>query len=135
MTTIAPKFLYFYKVRFGDRIGWISLGGVDGRGIIDLYKSSYKFFKSEFFKVRPSEGHEPIFFDSEGEPRFPFYWQPHPSKFSSYDLGSMTDDERADVEILKLYPRPLPCGRLLKLPTSSTRCADFDRKHFLFRYC
>lgn len=121
MEATAPKFLFFYKVRFGDRVDWISLSGVEKRGIVRLYKSSYKFFKSDFFKVRLTEGNESFFFDSAGIPKFPFYWQPHPSKFSSFDIGCTTAQERADVELLSLYPQSLPCGKLLLLPTSSTR--------------
>lgn len=58
MKAIAPKFLYFNKVRLGNRIGWIFLSGIQKRWIIGLYKSSYKDFKLDFFKVPPTEGNE-----------------------------------------------------------------------------
>lgn len=69
----ALIFLYYYQIRFGDLIGWISLSGLNNRGIIGAYKSSYKHFKGEFFKVKPVEGCSHLFFDQQGKPHFPLY--------------------------------------------------------------
>jgi len=45
-------FMYFYQVKFGKFIGWVSLSATYDGSLFTLYSSSYKYFKPKFFKLR-----------------------------------------------------------------------------------
>ena len=45
-------FMYFYKVKFVKFVGWVSLSATYNTPLFTLYNSSYKHFKTKFFKLQ-----------------------------------------------------------------------------------
>jgi len=44
-------FIYFYQMKIGKLVGWVSLTASHGTPLFSLYNYSYKFFKTKFFKL------------------------------------------------------------------------------------
>jgi len=44
-------FTYFYQMKIGKLVGWVSLTASHGTPLFSLYNSSYKFFKTKFFQA------------------------------------------------------------------------------------
>ena len=89
---IARSFLHFFGTRPGDRICWLSLVGQTKNSLFAPYTTSYKNFKTGFFKVVIEEGGRQFFFDGE-TPKFPFYWTKDPTRFNLLPRSLMTDDD------------------------------------------
>ncbi|XP_072058155.1 uncharacterized protein [Arachis hypogaea] len=58
--------------------GWINFNSTPGFGIFRLYKSSFKYFKEMYFKVRGIERDFPFFIDENLAEKFPLYWCSEP---------------------------------------------------------
>jgi len=61
----ARSFLHFFGTRPGDRIGWLSLVGQAKNSLFAPYTTSYKNFKTGFFKVVIEQGGQQFFFNGE----------------------------------------------------------------------
>jgi len=70
-------FTYFYQMKIDKLVGWVSLTASHDTPLFSLYNSSYKFFKTKFFKLccHPEDKEKCLFFHSDHSPRFPLYWQ------------------------------------------------------------
>lgn len=79
----SSKFLYFFGIIAQAKKSWISLSTVKGKQLFTLFNSSYKEFKTRFFKVAIKEEGRSSFYTVDGQPRFPFYWMEHPKKIVS----------------------------------------------------
>jgi len=75
-------FTYFYQMKIGKLVGWVSLTASHGTPLFSLYNSSYKFFKIKFFKLcyHPRDKEKRLFFHSDHSLRFLLYWQ-KPTRF------------------------------------------------------
>jgi len=72
LTTTMPLFLHFYKTRPTLTKGWVSFLRAN-KILIGLYLTSYKGFKTEFFKVFiPPRGRRFVF-DEKDQLKFPLY--------------------------------------------------------------
>jgi len=47
-------FLYFFEMKKSTKKVWSSVSGVEGRGLLTLFQSSYKNFKGSFLKTQAS---------------------------------------------------------------------------------
>lgn len=115
------KLMYFYQLKCGSKVKWVSLNGVShAHGcLFKKCKSSYKYFKEGRFRLSVAEDKprsRDLFFDSEGQPLFPFYWQRYPTKFKSVADILLTPEEREDLEILKQLPKWMSCRTIIHLP-------------------
>jgi len=69
------KFMFFYQMKYGESIGWISLSPISSRlKLFSLYKNSFNTFKDAFFKVkaRKTDLSRCIVFDENYAPGFLF---------------------------------------------------------------
>jgi len=68
-------FTYFYQMRFGKLVSWVSLSATHGGFLFTLYSSTYKYFKTRFFKLHyhPEDIERHLLFHSDFTPRFPLY--------------------------------------------------------------
>ena len=57
-------FTYFYQMKIGKLVGWVSLTASHGTPLFSLYNSSYKFLKTKFFKLccHPEDMEKRLFF-------------------------------------------------------------------------
>jgi len=113
------KFMFFYQMKYGMSIGWISLALANTHlKLFTLYKDSFKEFKNTFFKVKPTKNDplKRILFDENNAPRFPLYWL-IPNKFKSRQEYHFTTDEKVDIQCLidfrNSYGPPLPIKELM----------------------
>jgi len=75
---LAPSvnaFIYFYQMKFEKLVGWVSLSSSHGSPLFTLYNSSYKHFKTKFFKLRchPEDEERRLMFHPDHTPRHPLY--------------------------------------------------------------
>ena len=99
--------------------------------MFDFNTNVFRRYKEHFFKVLPVRSHTHdagLFFEASGEPRFPFYWQPFPRKFRSYDIAAMSPEERIDVGIFAQFPAGLDGRAILALPFVEDPAASLDSK-------
>jgi len=113
------KFMFFYQMKYGESIGWISLSPASSRlKLFSLYKNSFNAFKDAFFKVkaRKTDLSRRILFDENYAPRFPLYWV-IPTKFKSRTANQVMAQEKLDIQFLidfKIsYGKPLPTKDLM----------------------
>jgi len=113
------KFMFFYQMKYGKSIGWISLAPASTHlKLFTLYKYSFKEFKNTFFKVKPTKNDplKRILFDQNNAPRFPLYWT-IPNKFKSRQEYQLTAEEKVDIQCLidfrNSYRSPLPKKELM----------------------
>ena len=128
--------MHFYELRLIGKVGWVSLN-VTSKRLFDFNVNVFRRYKEHFFKVMSVSRHTHdagLFFEANGEARFPFYWQPFPRKFRSYDIASMSPEERVDVGIFTQFPAGLDGRAILALSASKDPAAFFDSK-LLFSLC
>ena len=70
----------------------------------------------------------PLMFNWDEEPCFPFYWQPDPTRFKSFDEDLLTLVERVDKVILEQLPTLLGVWAILSLPSADDPFAILDGK-------
>jgi len=121
----ARSFLNFFGTRPGDRIGWLSLVDQSKNSLFAPYTTSYKNFKTSFFKVVIGEGGRQFFFDGE-TPKFAFYWTKDPTRFNVWPRSLMTDDDLEVLSVLDQLPRKIPTRSLVCAYLSTDRCVDVD---------
>lgn len=127
-------FLHFYELRLSGKVGWVSLSIVAKRPF-DFNVNVFRRYKEHFFRVMPVRAHirdEGLFFDADGEARFPFYWQPHPYKSRSYDVALMTSEEQVDTGILAQLPPALDGRAILALSAERDPAVALDSKFLGF---
>ena len=93
--------MHFYELRLIGKVSWVSLN-VTSKRLFDFNVNVFRRYKEHFFKVTPASRYlrdSGLLFEANGEARFPFYWQPFPHKFRSFDIASMSPEERVDVGI------------------------------------
>jgi len=99
---IVNKFMFFYQIKYGESIGWISLAHANTRlKLFSLYKNSFNAFKDAFFKVKAmkTDPLRSILFDENYAPRFPLCWL-IPTKFKSREAHQRTNQEKVDIQFL-----------------------------------
>jgi len=76
MEPTLNKFTYFYQLKYGKLIDLVSFNGAQYGALFTLYQSSYKYFKTKFFKLKCASRDEKkyLFFYKDFHPRFPMYW-------------------------------------------------------------
>jgi len=85
---IVNKFMYFYELKMGAKVGWASLNAYTFRKLFRLYSHSWEKFQVKVFpslsqhRLWTFEG--VIFKEDEKTPKFPFYWKRYPFKFKSH---------------------------------------------------
>jgi len=67
---------------------WSSLSSVGGRGLLNLFQSSYKGFKGGFLKIRAPPHKADLL---EG---FLLYWTQNPNNTSARQLSDLTSVEK-----------------------------------------
>lgn len=60
--------MYFFQAKVGTKVGWVSLNGSAGFGILAAYTTSYKDFKDRFIKVRIGPACPGLLINSAGFP-------------------------------------------------------------------
>jgi len=113
------KFMFFYQMKYGESIGWISLSPASSRlKLFSLYKNSFNAFKDAFFKVkaRKTDLSRRILFNENYAPRFTLYWL-IPTKFKSRTAHQLTAQEKLDIQFqidfMISYDKPLPTKDLM----------------------
>ncbi|KAK7376326.1 hypothetical protein VNO78_34792 [Psophocarpus tetragonolobus] len=120
-------FLRHFTTHPHEKCKWVSLYRNPKNPLLQLYTTSYKNFKTGFFKllVDPETGPK-HFCDQDGGWLFPFYWQRAPRRYDSYPAELLTTEEVTAVAFLDLLPRRLPVGKLIKLFQSPTPLEDLE---------
>jgi len=110
-------FTHFYQMKFGKRVGWVSLSTRHSSPLFTLYNSSYKHFKPRFFKLHchPEDTEKRILFHSDHTPHHPLYWQ-RPRRFQPRPDYQFTVEEKTAIDAIRQLPRPLQTRALLYLP-------------------
>jgi len=110
-------FTYFYQIKFGKLVGWVSLSASHGSPLFTLYNSSYKYFKPRFFKFCccSEDAEKCLLFRSDRAPRHPLYWQ-KPTRFQPLPNYRLTAEEKVAIDAIRQLPRPLHTRALLCLP-------------------
>ncbi|XP_029124821.1 uncharacterized protein LOC109819088 [Cajanus cajan] len=94
ITPTVDKFFYFFESRINKRSSWMSVHGVNGRGLLTLFQSSYKDFKKSYFRIRCCPGHENVL---EG---FPLYWKQKTISFGGLPAEKLSASDQEDVKKL-----------------------------------
>jgi len=91
-------FTYFYQMKFGKLVGWVSLSASHGSPLFTLYNSSYKHFKPHFFKLCccSEDAEKRLLFRSNRVPRHPLYWQ-KPTRFQPLPDYRLTAEEKVAI--------------------------------------
>lgn len=110
-------FTYFYQVKFGKFVGWVSLSDAYDSSLFTLYSSSYKHFKTKNFKFQChlKDVEKRLLFHPDFTPRFPFYWQ-KPTRFKSQAKYLLTLKEREAIDTIGQLPRHISSRTLLSVP-------------------
>jgi len=110
-------FTYFYEMKFGKLVGWVSLSFSHGNPLFTLYNSSYKHFKTKFFKLRchPEDVESRLLFHPDHTSRHPLYWQ-KPTRFPPRPDYQLTLEEKVVIDTIRQLPCPLKTRALLCLP-------------------
>lgn len=123
-------FMHFYELWLIGKVGWVSLN-VTSKCLFDFNVNVFRRYKEHFFKVMPVSRHirdAGLLFEANGKARLPFYWQPFPRKFRSYDIVSMSPEERVNVGIFTQFPAGLDGRAILALSASKDPAASLDSK-------
>ncbi|XP_057431497.1 uncharacterized protein LOC130724309 [Lotus japonicus] len=99
----ARLFFCFFERMF-SRKGWVSLIRIPGKSILSLFTSSYKNFKTKYFRVKNSQDFPELIKDASGGYKFPLYWSSNPSPISVTDRSSLTPIERVHASFLETFP-------------------------------
>ncbi|QHN92126.1 uncharacterized protein [Arachis hypogaea] len=105
---------------------WVNLSSHPGRSMFALYKSSFKYFKNMFVKVRAAAGLFPFYLDENLEGRFPISWCPEPNQV--LDVEDRLPSEQALLEFLvsEMESRELlSVVELLKWDTDEQAVLDY----------
>ncbi|KAJ1442393.1 hypothetical protein SESBI_00748 [Sesbania bispinosa] len=70
-------------------------------------------FKPHYFRLRGTEETSELLFNSQGEPKFPFYWTKNPNRLRALKESSLTDLELLDVKLLTSF-HPVDCNVLIE---------------------
>jgi len=110
-------FIYFYQMKFEKLVGWVSLSSSHGSPLFTLYNSSYKHFKTKFFKLRchPEDVERRLLFHPDHTSRHPLYWQ-KPTRFPLRPDYQLTPEEKEVIDAVRQLPRPLRTQALLCIP-------------------
>ena len=68
---------------------WLSLNSLWGKEWLKLYDSSYKYFKSGFFKVASIDKEFLFFLGANRHPRYPLFWQREPTILPKIDYVNL----------------------------------------------
>ena len=115
LTPTANVFRSFHQLKHGERVGWVSLSGMQRLALFAPYSDSVKRWKDKFFKVRAlsDEARALYFVDpASGRPRFPLWWT-YPRKYTVME-DPLSEDEERVMEVLRMLPRPLGCRELIE---------------------
>lgn len=74
LTSTPASFLYFFHALPHPNKSWISVVPVKDKQLFTLFNTSYKDFKTNFFKVAIRDPGRTKFYFDDGQPKFPFYW-------------------------------------------------------------
>ncbi|WVY89730.1 hypothetical protein V8G54_035244 [Vigna mungo] len=107
ITPMVRVFLHYFNVRPVPRRRWVSLSSVHDRTLFKPFSDSFKNFKKRYFKIIIKESGRAEFCDSDGGPRFPFYWTESPQKIKAYAIGLLTAVEKDVVRTINSLPRQL----------------------------
>ncbi|XP_057431507.1 uncharacterized protein LOC130724318 [Lotus japonicus] len=99
----ACLFFCFFKWKL-SRKGWISLNGIPRKCMFSLFTSSYRRFKTKYFRVKNRQDFPELIRDASGGYKFPLYWSSNPSLISVTDRSSLTPVERIDASFLEKFP-------------------------------
>lgn len=122
----TSKFFHFYALRLGKQARWVFLHGRLNNRLFSLFTSSYKHFKTSFFKVSSSPDVLSFFLNQQGETKFLLYWTRSPCRiFDPYHRLSTFEKEEVDF-LVKIAP--LDCQSLLKLPTDKDHDQSWQSK-------
>jgi len=110
--------MYFYRVKCGKLVGWVSLSATYDGPIFTLHNSYYNYFKDKFFKLKSHSKYakKRLLFHPDLTPRFPLYWKIH-EKFKSRVEYLFTIDEREAKTLIRKLPRPISSRALLSVPS------------------
>ncbi|KOM58075.1 hypothetical protein LR48_Vigan11g110900 [Vigna angularis] len=123
LTPRSAAFLYFFRAIPQANKSWVSLTLVKGKQLFTPFNSSYKEFKTRFFKVSIKEEGLSSFYLDDGQPKFPFYWTEHPKKVVSRAKSSMTPEELEIVSLIDQLPRKTSSRALIGLSGSNSLCS------------
>ena len=115
LTPTANVFRSFHQLKHGERVGWVSLSGLQRLALLAPYSDSVKRWKDKFFKVRAvsDEARALYFVDpASGRSRFPLWWS-WPRKYTVME-DALSEGEERVVEVLRMLPRPLGCRELIE---------------------
>lgn len=116
------KFVYFYQLKMGAKVGWPSLNTYKFEKLFQLYTQSWKNFKSNLFwvwsKLVCGDSRELFFMEAEKAPKFPFYWQWFPFKFKSYPHQILSPKQIKDIVIIGKWQREMSCKFIVTILTS-----------------
>lgn len=73
LTPTPASFLYFFCALPHPNKSWVSLAPVKDKQLFTSFNSSYKDFKTNFFKIAIQEPDHSQFYFDDGRPKFPFY--------------------------------------------------------------
>ena len=87
-------FLHYFCSWPHKKARWVSLIRILSHPLLCTFTSSYKIFKTSYFKVtiRLTTGNN-FFFDSARKPLFPFYWQQCYHQYDEYSKKYLIDEE------------------------------------------
>lgn len=83
--------------------------------LFTLFNTSYKDFKTNFFKVAIKDSGRSSFYLDDGQPKFPFYWIKDPKKIISWAKTDMTPDELDAISQLDQLPWRTSSRKLIGL--------------------
>lgn len=130
------KFMYFYQLKMGVKVGWASLNAYKFRIFFLLYSQSWKNFKSNFFQVHPnlaSRDLKELFFKKdERTPKFPFYWRCFPFKFKTHSHQTLSAQEIKDIDITREWSCEMSCKFIMVIPNSCFPNCVLSSKYFYY---
>lgn len=116
--------MYFFQAKVGTKVGWVSLNGSAGFGILVAYTTSYKDFKDKFIKVRIGPACPNLLINSAGFRRFPLHWTINPKARNSYDRDTMSDVEIKDIDYLSKF-KTMKCAKILRLENDEDKLWEY----------
>ncbi|KOM47166.1 hypothetical protein LR48_Vigan07g087000 [Vigna angularis] len=82
MSTLASS-LFFSRALTHPNKSWVSMSPVMDQQLFTLFNTSYKEFKTNFFKVSITDPGRSNFYSDNERPKFAFYWTEHPKRVIS----------------------------------------------------
>jgi len=115
LSLILQFFLHYFSAHSAFPTGWLSLVGTSRSCLFSPFTSSYKNFKSQFFKVYIEPPGRSLFFYKNNNTRFPFYWTQNSVCYSSWPGLPMMSKDQDMVRILDPLPKKLPTQKIIVL--------------------